>query len=66
MAHRADLECGTATPHPVDSGGVVGTDTSIAVGADGLPVISYYDLTAKDLKVAHCSNVFCIPYARRR
>ena len=33
--------------------------TSVTVGADGLPFISYRDTTNTDLKVAHCSNVSC-------
>ena len=32
---------------------------SIAIGADGLPVISYHDITNEDLKVAHCNDVAC-------
>ena len=35
-------------------------DTSIAIGTDGLGLISYYDGTNGDLKVAHCSNSLCI------
>ena len=41
------------------SGGVVGQHTSIAIGSDGLPVISYYDDSADTLKVAHCTNAAC-------
>ncbi len=37
----------------------VGAYTSITVGADGLGLISYFDSTNGDLKVAHCSNAVC-------
>lgn len=45
----------------VDSpgGASVGTDTSIAIGADGLPVVAYKDTTAFDLKILHCGTVAC-------
>lgn len=55
-----------AEPQPVpvirttlDATGQVGRYSSIAVGADGLGLISYYNETNRDLKVAHCSNVEC-------
>ena len=37
----------------------VGTDSSIAIGGDGLGLISYYDQVNSDLKVAHCENINC-------
>ena len=37
----------------LDSTGVVGWYTSVAIGTDGLGFISYLDLTNSDLKVAH-------------
>ena len=43
----------------VDSDGKVAFGTSIAIGADGLPVVSYWDSSNADLKVAHCGNLTC-------
>jgi hypothetical protein len=57
---------GTSTLSTVDSAGDVGRYPSIAIGADGLPVIAYFDNTNFDLKVAKCANVFCAPYFWRR
>jgi hypothetical protein len=37
----------------------VGTYTSLAIGTDGLPVVSYYDASALSLKVAKCKNASC-------
>ena len=56
---NAACTTGTSALSTVDSAGVVGLYTSIAVGADGLPVISYYDLTNTNLKVAKCANAAC-------
>lgn len=49
----------TNTITTVDSTGTVGEYTSITTGADGLPVIAYYDATSGDLKVAKCGNTAC-------
>ena len=43
----------------LDSTADVGYYTSSTIGADGLGLISYYDNTNDDLKVAHCNNVAC-------
>ncbi len=37
----------------------MGSYTSITIGADGLGLISYYDATNGDLKVAHCATPTC-------
>ncbi len=42
-----------------DPSGVLARDTAIAIGADGRPVVSYYDQTAGSLEVAHCGNAAC-------
>ena len=55
------IACGgsSASVTILDSDGNVGRYTSASTGADGLGLISYWDFTNKDLKVAHCSNVKC-------
>ncbi len=50
----------------LDGAGDVGQYSSVTIGADGLGLISYFDATNADLKVAHCSDLFCVPYHRRR
>ncbi len=61
VAHCGNALCNSgSTIATVDAIGVVGQHTSITVGADGLPIISYYDTTKTDLKAAHCSNSLCI------
>jgi predicted regulator of Ras-like GTPase activity (Roadblock/LC7/MglB family) len=60
VAHCGIANCSSGnTITTVDFGGDVGWWTSIAVGADGLPVISYFDVTNGDLKVAHCADAAC-------
>ncbi len=49
----------TNTPLTLDSTGSVGAYTSIAIGADNNPIISYYDVTNGDLKVVKCTNQSC-------
>ena len=42
-----------------DPANLVGLYTSIVIGTDGLPVISYHDETAGALMVARCGNAAC-------
>lgn len=58
-AHCGDVSCGsgnTITLHDVGDGGL---GISIAVGTDGLPIISYRSAGNGSLKVLHCGNVLC-------
>jgi hypothetical protein len=50
----------------VDSAGDVGHYTSITIGTDGFPVISYHDGAQCNLKVAKCANPFCLNNWSRR
>jgi uncharacterized repeat protein (TIGR01451 family) len=60
-AHCLDAACSSAKISLVDSAGDVGFGSSITIGADGLPIISYYEELgeAEIIKVAHCSKIDC-------
>jgi len=65
IAHCEDGSCTTATIAVLDRGGSatdaagVGTDTQIAIGPDGLPVVAFRDAAEKALKIARCSDERC-------
>ena len=60
VAKCANADClGTSQVTAVDSAGDVGQFASMAIGADGLPVIAYYDATNGDLKVVKCATQTC-------
>src|SRR5690606_6226638 len=58
-------KCGNAacssgnTTTTVDSTDDVGEFPSIIIGAEGYPIISYYDNTKGDLEVVKCGNAAC-------
>jgi hypothetical protein len=66
VAHCANVACTISTTVTVDTPGDVGWNTSITIGADGLPFVSYRDVGGSQVKGLHCPNVFCVPYLRRR
>jgi hypothetical protein len=63
--HCVDALCTAVTSTILDNDGNTGWDSSLKIGSDGLPLISYVKLFSatgafvEDLKVAHCSNVVC-------
>jgi hypothetical protein len=65
VAHCNDLACTSVTTTDVDSIGDVGLYSSIKIGNDGLPLISYVAFRdanhqfLDDLRVAHCNDVAC-------
>ncbi|MEY2609861.1 MAG: hypothetical protein RLZZ128_510, partial [Actinomycetota bacterium] len=46
-------------PRAIDTSGRVGEYPSIAIGTNGNPIISYFDDTNDDLKVAACTDPIC-------
>jgi hypothetical protein len=55
-----NLACSSVVSTTVDSGpNQVGEFASIAVGADGVPIVAYRDETANTLKVARCADIGC-------
>ena len=60
VAHCGTVVCSSGdTLTTVDNNGSVGGQPSLAIGADGLPVISYLDSGNAELKVLHCGNAGC-------
>jgi hypothetical protein len=61
LAKCNDPRCsdGGETISTVDTDGDVGQFSSVAIGVDGNPVISYFDLSNGALKVARCNDPAC-------
>lgn len=57
---------GGSTCTTVDTTGDSGWDSSIAIGAEGLPIIAHYDSVGQDLRVVKCANPFCMSGWSRR
>ncbi len=61
ILHCNDANCagGDESIESVDTAGSVGQFTSLALDADGYPVVSYWDTDNNDLKVLHCNDPNC-------
>ena len=65
VAHCRNVACtGASLSAPVRY--AAAWNMSITIGTDGLALVSHYDRNSGELKVAHCSNTFCVPDLRRR
>jgi hypothetical protein len=64
IGHCLDFDCSSISTASFDTIVTfpVGTYSSLATGADGLPLIAYYDSANDDLKVRHCASLYCVPY----
>lgn len=60
VLHCGNMLCNSGNVSAtVDSAASVGTHSSIAIGADGLALVSYYDATNGHLKALRCGNTTC-------
>ena len=59
VIHCNDIACSSFNSRIIDNSANVCYGSSLAIGADGLPLISYHDQTNGDLKVAHCNDRVC-------
>jgi len=61
IIHCDDTHCvaGGNSIVAADSTGDVGSYSSLALDAGGMPVISYFDQTNADLKLLHCADANC-------
>jgi predicted regulator of Ras-like GTPase activity (Roadblock/LC7/MglB family) len=61
VAHCGNVDCsGGNTTYDIDTIGTLQKpNSSLAIGSDGLPIISYFDRISEDLRVAHCADIVC-------
>jgi hypothetical protein len=61
VTHCGNPSCteGNVSTTVDDPATVVGYYTSVAIGADGVPIVSHHDGTARTLRIAHCGNPAC-------
>jgi len=61
VVHCTAVDCSSVSlPIIADAVGRTGYLSSIAIGTDNYPIISYYDSSTWDLTVHHCTNETCL------
>ena len=61
VAHCSNLACNAVTTAVIETlpGGMVASSVAIAMGSDGLALLSFAEPTTQQLKVAHCTTATC-------
>jgi len=60
FVHCTSIDCSTFdSPRVLDSDTRVGTASSVAIGIDGFPVISYAIINNLGMRVLHCTSIDC-------
>lgn len=63
LVHCGNVDCNSGNvTNTIDSTGTVGNGfhgTDLVLDGSGFPIMSYYDTTNTELKVAHCNDVNC-------
>ena len=61
LAHCNDANCAgnDESIQTVDAAGNVGSFSSVILDTSGFPIISYWDVTNRDLKLVHCNDANC-------
>jgi hypothetical protein len=61
VAHCNDIVCSDTSTVTLDDALYSGLNNSVAIGSDGLGLISYLDFPNRDLVVVHCDDPACLP-----
>ena len=60
VAQCQSADCGTATVSTISTNTNIGLrGVALAIGIDGLPILTYFDYTDQELDVAHCDSTDC-------
>ncbi|MEE8526904.1 MAG: collagen-like protein [Thermoanaerobaculia bacterium] len=67
VAHCNNVTCSSASTTSLGNAAIFpALQSALTIGADGFPLIAYFEDIGDNLKVVHCSNRFCLPFVRQR